>query len=72
TPSATPVQATGGLTFALISAGIYTYSDEGHSSHSCGVTSAGATYCWGDNLIGQLGNGNRTQSLVPVKVAGQP
>ena len=35
---------------------------------SCGVTTAGATYCWGRNHIGQLGNGTETNSNVPVLV----
>jgi alpha-tubulin suppressor-like RCC1 family protein len=37
--------------------------------HSCGVTTAGAAYCWGFNLYGQLGNGTNTNSKVPVPVS---
>lgn len=36
------------------------------------VTTTGAAYCWGLNSYGPLGNGSRTHSSVPVKVAGQP
>jgi len=72
TSTATPVAVSGGLAFATISAGVYFYSDEGHSSHTCGVTTGGITYCWGDNLTYQLGNGTHPESAVPVKVAGQP
>jgi alpha-tubulin suppressor-like RCC1 family protein len=62
----TPVAVSGGLSFAMLSAG-GTYD-----GHSCGVTTDGAAYCWGRNFEGQLGNGMTTASGVPVKVAGQP
>jgi hypothetical protein len=39
-------------------------------SHSCGLTTAGTAFCWGDNLNGQLGNGSNTDSNVPVVVSG--
>ena len=45
-------------------------SVSGGSNHTCGVTSAGAAYCWGVNGLGQLGDGTTTQRLAPVAVTG--
>ncbi|MCI0687377.1 MAG: Ig-like domain-containing protein [Sporichthyaceae bacterium] len=51
------------LGFFVVSAGL---------GHSCGVTIAGAAYCWGDNDHGQLGDGTTTDRIRPVPVAGPP
>jgi alpha-tubulin suppressor-like RCC1 family protein len=51
-----PVAVAGSRSWATISTG---------SSHTCGVTTAGDAYCWGENDSGQLGNGNTTQQTVP-------
>ena len=56
----TPTAVVGGLTFASLSAGYGT---------TCGLTSSGTAYCWGDNFFGQLGNGNTTTSPQPLPVA---
>ena len=49
------------LVFASVSAG---------ETHSCGVTTSGAAYCWGNNSFGQLGNGTTASHRTPVAVAG--
>src|SRR5438094_3234043 len=59
--SSTPVRVSAGINFTAVVAG---------RRHSCGVTSAGAAYCWGENVSGQLGDGTTTNSLTPVAVAG--
>src|SRR5882672_3685739 len=37
---------------------------------TCGVTVAGAAYCWGTNFSGELGDGTTTTRLSPVLVSG--
>src|SRR5438034_445795 len=56
-----PVAVSGGRTFSALAAGW---------THNCGLTSAGAAYCWGDNSTGQLGNGSTSNSSTPVAVSG--
>ncbi len=62
TDRATPV-AVGGLPSPVtaIAAGY---------EHTCALTRAGAVWCWGFDRAGQLGNGTRTDSSVPVAVGG--
>ena len=57
----TPVWFDEGLSFTAVSAG---------ASHTCGVTAAGAAYCWGYNADGELGDGTNIGQPRPVRVTG--
>src|SRR2546429_175877 len=50
-----------GLTFASVSAGF---------EHTCGLTTAGVAYCWGQGYAGKAGAGSTTHRSRPVLVAG--
>jgi len=63
TNAAAPAKVAGGLTFGSVSIGTLQY-------FACGLTTAGAAYCWGYNDWGQLGSGNLSNSPVPVAVTG--
>jgi len=58
--STVPVAVIGGLTFASLSAS---------SDHTCGLTTGGAAYCWGNNQL-DLGQGNSADDSVPAAVSG--
>jgi Regulator of Chromosome Condensation (RCC1) repeat protein/regulator of chromosome condensation (RCC1) repeat-containing protein len=60
--SAPALQATAALSFRQISTGMY---------HSCGVTYDNLAYCWGEDGVGQLGDGAfNTFRSRPVAVSG--
>jgi alpha-tubulin suppressor-like RCC1 family protein len=40
------------------------------ADHACGAAGVGSAYCWGNNNLGQLGNGTTTNSATPIAVAG--
>ena len=49
------------LVWASLAAGEY---------FTCGLTSAGVAYCWGENYYGELGDGTTTPHSAPTAVAG--
>ena len=59
--STVPVPVAGGLTLSTIQVGLV-------GATTCGVTTAGAAYCWGAGPT--LGDGTTDQSTTPVAVAG--
>ena len=61
TTRTTPVLVSGGLRFAAVSAG---------KNHTCGMTTGGNAYCWGENFYGQLGDGTTTDRVTPRLVSG--
>ena len=75
TGSSRPVKVNGGISWKSVTTGVYTYSDEstnaGTAAQTCGVSVSGAVWCWGNNLVGQLGTGTQVASFVPVRIAGR-
>ncbi|NOT09792.1 MAG: hypothetical protein HOP28_16490 [Gemmatimonadales bacterium] len=73
----TPAAVAGGLKFTQVSVGISAFTlvppafllQEGWS---CGLTTAGAAFCWGDNTSGNLGTGAsaHTPRTTPIAVSG--
>ncbi len=61
--SAVPVAVTGSFSFHQVIAG-------GFIGHSCGVIDGGAAYCWGENEMGQVGDGTTIDRLAPTAVGG--
>ena len=55
-----PSRVASEVTFTYLSAG----------NHTCGVTVDGTLFCWGWNVVGQLGDGTVETRLVPTPVAG--
>lgn len=58
---ASRVLVTGGIAFTSVTTGY---------DFSCGLTGAGAAYCWGVNSNGQLGDGTVSNRTSPVAVSG--
>lgn len=56
---AKPQLVEGGYSFLSISVG---------ANHSCALTVDNRVYCWGNGAFGKLGNGDNTDSPIPVEV----
>lgn len=56
-----PVAVEGGLELSVLSTG---------TNHTCGITTDGTAYCWGENSSGRLGDGSTVDRVAPVPVAG--
>ncbi|HKN68873.1 MAG TPA: hypothetical protein VJW73_21460 [Gemmatimonadaceae bacterium] len=54
-----PSAVAGNLSFSSLSLG---------NAFTCGLTSDGTAYCWGDNTVGQLGDGTLAQRSRPTPV----
>jgi hypothetical protein len=61
TRAAAPVAVAGGHRWKEVSVGLF---------HACGLTTAGAAYCWGKNSTAELGNSSYAASATPVAVGG--
>jgi alpha-tubulin suppressor-like RCC1 family protein len=59
--SHTPQLVQGGFVFKSVKAG---------NNFTCGLVVSGDGYCWGFGNTGELGNGTRVSSTMPVKVSG--
>jgi alpha-tubulin suppressor-like RCC1 family protein len=60
-PASSPLAVAGNLTFTALAA---------RATHTCGVATGGAAYCWGDNANGDLGDGTTVERDSPVAVTG--
>ena len=71
TDRSSPVAVIGGFAFVDVTAGGSYGSIFGRQfdrGHSCGLTAAGAAYCWGNSSRGQLGNGSSSTRNTPTVV----
>jgi alpha-tubulin suppressor-like RCC1 family protein len=54
-----PTPVSGGHSWVTLTLGL---------DHSCGISTSGTAFCWGQNSQGQLGDGSQTLSSVPIPV----
>lgn len=59
--SSAPERVVGGQQWATVTAGGW---------HTCGTTTDGSGWCWGENTFGQVGDGTTTLRVKPQRVAG--
>jgi alpha-tubulin suppressor-like RCC1 family protein len=62
TPHPSPNRVVAPVAFVALTAGL--------GRHTCGLTSTGAAFCWGENTYGALGNNSMSDSAVPIAVSG--
>jgi alpha-tubulin suppressor-like RCC1 family protein len=65
TDASAPVPVT---TSGVLAGKTLTQIGTGGGNYTCAVDTAGASYCWGANVNGGLGNGGTASSTVPVAV----
>jgi alpha-tubulin suppressor-like RCC1 family protein len=53
-----------------LSSGVIAVSVAIDGNHVCAVTGTGGVKCWGANFVGELGDGTKTRSAIPVDVVG--
>lgn len=56
-----PAPPAGAIRFRDITAGYY---------HTCALDTDGKAWCWGGNSVGSIGDGTRTNRVVPTRVLG--
>jgi alpha-tubulin suppressor-like RCC1 family protein len=67
----TPAEVAGGLDFSFVSAAgaPYVLGESASGGFSCGITTNGGIFCWGDNLYGQIGDGTSARRrLLPTPI----
>jgi len=71
TPLPTKVPGLTGVTSLSVMAGMSTQFGATGGAYAIAGKSDGSVWAWGDNTTGQLGNGTRVSSSVPIRVMGQ-
>lgn len=54
---------------SIVTGGYWAYSGPS-TLHACGLTADGTGYCWGNNELGQLGDGTQTTRSMSVRTLG--